>query len=149
MSDPVQTAFLTHFSALRDPRQSAKVLYPLPEILLLLLCATISGADDFVEITLWGEEHMGFLRRFRPYARGIPSHDTLCDVIAAIDPELFKDGFSPPRQRSWRSCAARRLTPTMAASKSAAMPSAMISIGCSPRVAIRENSASLASPPSA
>ena len=93
MSDPVQTPFLTHFSALRDPRQSAKVLYPLPEILLLLLCATISGADDFVEITLWGEEHMGFLRRFRPYARGIPSHDTLCDVIAAIDPELFKACF--------------------------------------------------------
>jgi DDE_Tnp_1-associated len=38
----------THFSALNDPRQSAKVLYPLPEILLLLLSATIAGADDFV-----------------------------------------------------------------------------------------------------
>ena len=49
MSDPVPTPFLAHFSALRDPRQSAKVLYPLPEILLLLLCGTISGADDFVE----------------------------------------------------------------------------------------------------
>ena len=36
---------------------------------------------------------MGFLRRFQPYARGIPSHDTLCDVIAAIDPELFKACF--------------------------------------------------------
>lgn len=93
MCDLVQTGFLTHFSALHDPRQSAKVLYPLPEILLLLLCATISGADDFVEITLWGEDHMGFLRRFQPYARGIPSHDTLCDVIAAIDPELFKACF--------------------------------------------------------
>lgn len=93
MSDPVQTPFLAHFAALRDPRQSAKVLYPLPEILLLLLCATISGADDFVEMTLWGDEKLGFLRRFQPYARGIPSHDTLCDVIAAIDPELFKTCF--------------------------------------------------------
>jgi hypothetical protein len=26
------------------------VLYPLDEILLLMLCATIAGADDFVEI---------------------------------------------------------------------------------------------------
>src|SRR3982751_496339 len=37
---------LDHFSALEDPRQRAKVLYPLPEILLLLLCATLAGADD-------------------------------------------------------------------------------------------------------
>src|SRR3954471_11792924 len=37
---------LDHFAALEDPRQRAKVLYPLPEILLLLLCATLAGADD-------------------------------------------------------------------------------------------------------
>ena len=36
---------------------------------------------------------MGFLRRFQPYERGIPSHDTLCDIIAAIDPEMFKTCF--------------------------------------------------------
>jgi predicted transposase YbfD/YdcC len=86
-------SFLTHFAAINDPRPAAKVLYPLPEILLLLLCATIAGADDFVEIALWGNEHLGFLRRFRPYQRGIPSHDVLCDVIAAIDPEAFKTCF--------------------------------------------------------
>jgi hypothetical protein len=28
-----------------------------------------------------------------PYDNGIPSHDTLCDVFAAIDPELFKSCF--------------------------------------------------------
>lgn len=93
MPEPAQPSFLSHFAALRDPRQSAKVLYPLPEILLLMLCATISGADDFVEISLWGNEAQDFLRRLLPYERGIPSHDTLCDVIAAIDPELFKTCF--------------------------------------------------------
>jgi predicted transposase YbfD/YdcC len=93
MSDAARPCFLTHFAALRDPRQSAKVLYPLSEILLLLLCATIAGADDFVEITLWGRERRDFLCRFLPYERGIPSHDTLCDVIAAIDPAVFKTCF--------------------------------------------------------
>ena len=93
MSDPTPLRFLAHFAALGDPRQSAKVVYPLPEILLLLLCATISGADDFVESTLWGEARLDFLRRFEPCQRGIPSHDTLCDVIAAIDPETFKACF--------------------------------------------------------
>ncbi len=93
MSEPTQPCFLSHFSVLRDPRQSTKVLYPLPEILLLMLCGTIAGADDFVEIGLWGSERQDFLRRFLPFQHGIPSHDTLCDVIAAIDPELFKTCF--------------------------------------------------------
>jgi hypothetical protein len=69
-------SILTHLSALEDPRQHAKVLYPLVEILLLALSATIAEADDFVEITLWGEENQTFLRRFFAYANGIPSHDT-------------------------------------------------------------------------
>jgi predicted transposase YbfD/YdcC len=93
MSEPTPACFLSHFSALQDPRQAGKVLYPLGEILLLMLCATIAGADDFVEISLWGSEHQDFLRRFLPYERRMPSHDTLCDVIAAIDPELFKSCF--------------------------------------------------------
>jgi hypothetical protein len=68
------------------------VLYPLPEI-LLLVWATIAGADDLVETTLWGIEHLAFLRRFYRYDNAIPSHDTLCDVFAALDPELFKSSF--------------------------------------------------------
>lgn len=93
MSQPDPASVLTHFAALEDPRQRAKVLYPLVEILLLALAATVAGADDFVEMSLWGEENQPFLRRFFPYENGIPSHDTLCDVFAAIDPGLFKSCF--------------------------------------------------------
>ena len=50
--------------------------------------------EDFVEIALWGEERLDFLRRFLPYEQGIPAHDTLNDVINALDPELFKTCFS-------------------------------------------------------
>lgn len=93
MAIPLTVALLDHFAALKDPRQRAKVLYPLPEILLLVLSATLAGADDFVETTVWGAEHLAYLRRFYPYDAGIPSHDTLCDVFAALDPELFKSCF--------------------------------------------------------
>src|SRR4051794_18432536 len=55
--------------------------------------ATLAGADDFVETTLWGTQHLALLRRFYRYENGIPSHDTLCDVFAALDPELFKACF--------------------------------------------------------
>lgn len=81
---------LDHFSALQDPRQSRKVLYPLPEILPLILAATIASAEDVVEIEEWGNEHLDFLRTFLPYERVIPSHDALNDLVKALDPELFK-----------------------------------------------------------
>ncbi len=35
---------------LDDPRQRAKVIYPLPEILLLGLASSLAGADDVVEM---------------------------------------------------------------------------------------------------
>ena len=87
-------SLLDHFSALEDPRQSWRVIYPLPEIMLLVLCATLTGMEDFVEIKLWGEQRIDFLRRFLAYDRGIPSHDTLNDVMNALDPVLFKACFA-------------------------------------------------------
>jgi hypothetical protein len=48
MPEPVPSAsILDHFSALSDPRERWQVLYPLREILLLVLCATLSGMEDF------------------------------------------------------------------------------------------------------
>jgi predicted transposase YbfD/YdcC len=87
-------AILDHFAALKDPRQAWKVIYPLPEIMLLILAATLAGAEDFVEIEEWGNEHLDFLRTFLPYADGIPSHDALNDLVNALDPELFKACFT-------------------------------------------------------
>lgn len=85
---------LDHFSALEDPRQAWKVIYPLPEILLLILAATLAAAEDFVEIEEWGNEHLDFLRTFLPYEHDIPSHDALNDLVNALDPELFKACFT-------------------------------------------------------
>ena len=94
MASPVGISFLDHFAALRDPRQAWKVVFPLSEVLLVVLCGTIAGAEDFVEIRRWGRLHMDFLRRFLPFAHGIPSHDTLNDIFNAIDAELFATCFT-------------------------------------------------------
>lgn len=85
---------LEHLRALEDPRQACKVVYPLREILLVVLCGSLSGCDDFVEMAAWGRQHLGFLRGFEAFARGVPSHDTLNDVINALDAELFEDCFA-------------------------------------------------------
>ncbi len=91
MSGP---SLIEHFAGLEDPRQSWKVLFPLPEVLLLVLCGTLAGAEDFVEIRRWGQMHQKFLRRLLPFKAGILSHDTLNDVINAIDNALFAQCFT-------------------------------------------------------
>ncbi len=88
------SSLIDQFAAVKDPRQAWKVLFPLPEVLLLVLCGTLAGAEDFVEIRRWGQMHQDFLRRLLPFKAGIPSHDTLNDVINAIDGALFAQCFT-------------------------------------------------------
>ena len=66
----------------------------MPEILLVLLCATLSGMEDFTEMSLWGRERLAFLRRFLPFERGVPSHDALNDIVNGLEGELFKACFT-------------------------------------------------------
>ena len=87
-------SLIDYFSALEDPRQAWKVEYPLPEMLLLVLCATLAGAETFVETTQWGRTKLEFLRKLLPFKRGIPSHDALNDVVNALDANLFSECFS-------------------------------------------------------
>jgi predicted transposase YbfD/YdcC len=85
--------FLNHFNDMPDPRQRAKVMYPLDEILLLALLAVLAGADSFVEIARFGCKRREFLRRFRPFLDGTPSHDHLGDIFAALDAVHFQRCF--------------------------------------------------------
>ena len=45
-------SLLDHCRALDDPRQPGKVLYPLPEVMLPVLCATLAGATSSSPTTL-------------------------------------------------------------------------------------------------
>lgn len=89
----VKAPLLDHFSALKDPRQAWKVIYPLPEVLLIVLCGTMAGAEDFADIERWAKRKLDFLRRFLPFERGVPSHDTLNDVMNGLPAALFSECF--------------------------------------------------------
>lgn len=85
--------WLEHFEDLEDPRQQGKVWYPLDEVLLLCLLAVLAGAESWVEIAEFGEARLDFLRRFRPFEKGTPSHDQLGDLFAVLDAERFQSCF--------------------------------------------------------
>ena len=90
---PAAPDFLTHFQAVEDPRQEAKVSYPLDEILLLVLCAVISGADGWTSIALYGQKKLELLRRFLPFENGTPCHDQLGILFSRLDMEAFQSCF--------------------------------------------------------
>jgi predicted transposase YbfD/YdcC len=85
--------FLGYFEDLPDARQSGKVRYPLTEVLLLCLVAVLSGAETFTDIANFGARKLAFLRRFRPFAGGTPSHDHLGDILATLDADAFQRCF--------------------------------------------------------
>jgi len=85
---------LDHFSALEDPRQAWKVIYPLPKILLIVLCGTMAGAEDFCGIECWDKQKLAFLRRLLPIEKGAPSHDPLNDLMNALPTRLFAECFT-------------------------------------------------------
>ena len=85
--------FLEHFCDLADPRQRAKVLYPLDEVLLLCLVGVLAGCESWVEIAKFGEKKLDLLRRFRPFEDGTPSHDQLGDIFAVLDATQFQRCF--------------------------------------------------------
>ena len=85
--------FLDYFKDLPDPRQAGKVIYPLPEVLLLCLLAVLAGAETFVDIARFGEKKIALLRRFRPFRHGTPAHDHLGDILSVLDAEQFQRCF--------------------------------------------------------
>ena len=50
--------------------------------------------EDFGEIRRGSQMHSEFLRCLLPYQAGVPSHDTLNDVMHAIDGALFAQCFT-------------------------------------------------------
>ena len=85
--------FLDIFGQLDDPRIERKKLHPMPEILLLTLCAVICGAESWDDIELFGKSKLMFLRQYLPYESGIPSDDTLRRFFRAIDTTQFQRLF--------------------------------------------------------
>ena len=50
---------LEHFAELNDDREAWRVAYPIQEVVLLVICATIQSCDDFDDIVAWGERSYG------------------------------------------------------------------------------------------
>jgi len=95
MSNVTTRPLAEYFSKLPDRRIQRKCRHEFMDVILIVLCGTIVGADDFVSIAEfaqakeeWLKERLGL-----KLPEGIPSHDTLNRIFATIRPKEFHDCF--------------------------------------------------------
>jgi predicted transposase YbfD/YdcC len=86
-------SLVTHFAKLEDPRIERKKLHSLIDIMVLSICAIVSGAEGWQGIVDFGHEKLEWLRRFIPLTNGVPSHDCIAYVFARLSPEGFRECF--------------------------------------------------------
>jgi DDE family transposase len=66
----------SHFASLKDPRVERTQKYKLVDTIIVAICATICGADGWVEVEQFGKAKEAWLKTILALANGIPSHDT-------------------------------------------------------------------------
>lgn len=87
--------YFASFTHLTDPREQGRCLHQLVDILALLLCDTLAGCDDLLEICNYGRARLGFLRTELglPFAHGIPSEDTLEQLLKHLNPSELEQAL--------------------------------------------------------
>ena len=80
-------------SGISDPRMDRTKKHLLIDILVITVCAYVSGADNWIEVVEWAKSREDWLRKFLVLPAGIPSHDTFGRVFALIEPKEFEVAF--------------------------------------------------------
>jgi predicted transposase YbfD/YdcC len=81
------------FSSLQDPRVERHKRHKLLDIIILAVCAVVSGADGWEAIEQFGKNKQDWLRTWIGLENGIPSHDCIARVIARLEPGGMTDCF--------------------------------------------------------
>jgi hypothetical protein len=83
-----------YFADLPDPRRETRnKLHKLNDLLMIVFCAVLSGIEDWVGMEAFGKQKEGWLRGFLELPNGIPSHDTLSDVLGRLEPRAVTDAL--------------------------------------------------------
>lgn len=83
----------TYFGDLPDPRVVGRCAYKLVEIIIIAICAVLSGAEGWEDIEEFGQSKEAWLRHFLELDNGIPSHDTFRRVFSLLDGAAFQERF--------------------------------------------------------
>lgn len=63
------------------------------EIVFLIMCAIISGAECSADIHLFGKTHLDWIKKYLPFKKGIPKSNVISFVIRRLSPYQFNEIF--------------------------------------------------------
>ena len=81
---------LEHMQHIPDPRMERRRRHDLIDLLAIALCATIGGADNWVEVSQFGQAHYDWFKRFLRLPSGIASHDTFARVFRLLNEQALE-----------------------------------------------------------
>ncbi|RMH15866.1 MAG: ISAs1 family transposase [Gammaproteobacteria bacterium] len=85
---------LSFFAEVHDPRREhSTTLHTLEAIIVITILASVCGAQNWVDVQLWGEAKQDWLSEFLDLTHGIPSHDTFSRVFRLLDPNSLNQAF--------------------------------------------------------
>jgi predicted transposase YbfD/YdcC len=90
--DPV--FMLDFISSIEDPRIDRTKKHSLETIMIIAICAVISGAKSWNEIEVYGTLKFEFLSKFLNLENGVPSHDTFRRFFMILMPNSLQDFFN-------------------------------------------------------
>lgn len=91
---PHSDHFWRHFDSIDDPRkENHNKRHTLKDIVILTILAILCGAENWVDIELFGRAKQSWLRGFLTLPNGIPSHDTLGRVFSLLNPKQLQSSF--------------------------------------------------------
>lgn len=81
------------FEGLPDPRMDRTRAHNFIDILVIGLCSSLVGGENFSDMERFGRIREDWLKGFWELPEGIPSHDTFNRVFSALDPHAFMECF--------------------------------------------------------
>lgn len=83
-----------HFGALEDPRSHINQKHLLGDVMVICVCAVLSGCDGPIAIGDWAQAKAAWLKEHLALPHGIPSHDTIGRLLIALKPAAFQACFT-------------------------------------------------------
>jgi predicted transposase YbfD/YdcC len=86
-------SILEEFRDLQDPRSHINRHHLLGDLIVISIMAVVAGADGPSAIGTWAENNEAWLKKHLKLPNGIPSHDTIGRLLAALKPAAFQSCF--------------------------------------------------------